>query len=54
LVSSAGAIVKANPGYSATVLDELSRLISRQGRTPPAEVSFKGAPEKLTSGCPLK
>jgi bilirubin oxidase len=54
LVSSAGAVVKSNPGYSATVLEELTRLISRQGRTPPAEVNFKSAPDKLTSGCPLQ
>lgn len=54
LVSSTGAILKSNPGYSADILADLSRLIARAGRSTPADVSFKAAPEKLTSGCPLK
>ncbi len=54
LVSGAGAILKSNPGYSAEVLKELATLIARAGRSTPAQVDFSGAPDKLTSGCPLK
>jgi blue copper oxidase len=54
LVSGDGAILKANPGYSADILKELATQIARSGKSAPAQVDFTGAPGKLTSGCPLK
>jgi peroxiredoxin len=54
LVSPGGAIAKVNPGYSAGTLQELAGLIARYARLPAPKLTFVGAPEKLTSGCPLK
>jgi peroxiredoxin len=54
LVAPGGAIAKVNPGYSAGTFQELTTLIARQARTLAPKLTFTGAPEKLTSGCPLK
>lgn len=54
LVAPGGIIAKANPGYSAGTLQELAGLIARYARLPAPKLTFVGAPEKLTSGCPLK
>ena len=54
LVAPGGLIAKANPGYSAGTFQELATLLARQTRTLAPKLTFVGAPEKLTSGCPLK
>jgi len=54
LVAPGGIIAKANPGYSAGTLQELAGLIARYARLPAPKLTFVSAPEKLTSGCPLK
>ena len=54
LVAPGGAIAKVNPGYSAGILQELGALIARHAHLPTPRLAFAGAPEKLTSGCPLK
>lgn len=54
LVAPNGLITKANPGYSARILQELSASLAQLGRTTNKKLSFTGAPTELTSGCPLK
>jgi len=54
LVAPGGVIAKVNPGYSADTLQELGTLLARQAHQPAPKLTFTGAPEKLTSGCPLK
>jgi hypothetical protein len=54
LVAPGGVIAKVNPGYSAGTLQELGTLLARHARQPAPKLTFMGAPENLTSGCPLK
>jgi len=48
-----GRIVKLWPGYSAEMLRELGGLIATETNTPAVSLDVAGAPERLTSGCPL-
>lgn len=48
-----GRIVKLWPGYSAEMLRELGGLIATETETAVVLLDVDGAPERLTSGCPL-
>ncbi|WP_206291166.1 multicopper oxidase domain-containing protein [Humisphaera borealis] len=51
LVAPGGAIEKVFPGYSATILGELSANVARLSGTTPPALSFDAAPKDPTSGC---
>lgn len=48
-----GRIVKLWPGYSAGMLHELGGLIAAETKGAAVSLDLAGAPERLTSGCPL-
>lgn len=48
-----GRIVKLWPGYSVEMLQELGGIISTETKTAAVSLDVAGAPEHLTSGCPL-
>ncbi|NCW13426.1 MAG: hypothetical protein EBV82_09785, partial [Chitinophagia bacterium] len=54
LVAPGGVIAQSNPGYNTQILTDLSNKIAGFSRRPFVIMIFKSAPEKLTSGCPLK
>ena len=54
LVGNNNLIVKANAGYSAGILKDLSTSLAQLSRQPEKGLTFTGAPTELTSGCPLK
>lgn len=54
LVSPAGRIVRSYPGYSASMLRELTADVARLARIKDRRMPTRPAPEAMTSGCPLK
>ncbi len=54
VIAPGGTILKSNPGYSAAVIKDLGHLAAQLTHLPEKPLSLDKAPEKLTSGCPLK
>jgi peroxiredoxin len=53
VVERGGAIDHLYPGYSREMLAEASGRIARLAGVPPASIDATGAPEELSTGCPL-
>lgn len=51
VIAPGGKIVKTYPGYSATMLTELSTSLASLVGVPVRSFSLDGAPKKLTAGC---
>lgn len=51
LVGSDGTILANYPGYSKSMLQELSEKIAKSVGIPPRSIKTLGAPDEMTSGC---